>query len=68
MSGKIKRVDESKIATAARVNATQSSTRERAINASQRDNESILSDNFEVNQKPKTKWRGAKFRSPSGRE
>jgi hypothetical protein len=51
--GEIKRVNESKAATKARVVEKLSSTRERAINASKRDRESILSGKGKVNQKPK---------------
>src|SRR5690242_14934187 len=51
--GEIKRVSERKAAAKARVVEKLSSTRERAINASKRDNESILSGKGKVNQKPK---------------
>jgi len=52
--GEIKSVSESKVATKARVVEKLSSTCERAIRASRRDKESILSGKGEVNQKPKT--------------
>src|SRR5215472_10291090 len=52
-SGETKRETESKVTTKARVVEKLSSTHERAINASKRDRESILSGRGKVNQKPK---------------